>query len=526
MANDGKFRDTCPIICAAGLRNKSNYKAVDSFKWYSLEDGINALKAENRIPEKEYKPVKLPKVPAIKRSPGVFVQSRELLTQPSQTRYQQLMKDLKESTYESYWNKNLGTPRDNTPAFPESMKVEEVTFGVPYNHDATTVKDLIRPAKTPYQVLWDSQVNHDTYKKIYGSYNIGEHIDRGYKSPPYNPDQSFGKYCGYDKRGLKAKCCSEWIDTNPVCAINKKQRDWLDENQRKVGKCFEPNQLLDVLPKGHTFGIPNRKDFYDMADLLRQPGTPVPTRIKELRACLVSLNRLRMHMEKRIEPTFDYNVLYQKMRYFDTDQSGFIPFGRLLEVMRCCELFFNIANVKNLMEHFKIIVDDRVNYGKFLDSVKGKIPLGKLCDLSPEQLHFLSTYQAQCCDYFIPDRNVGRPVAGIPVHRIGERKPANPYSDSYINLSEYTDVKAILQPSIFTQYSLSHRDFFCPRDEVFIKTLFRNVGYNISEESFAKLWKIALERDNTGKVCVETFRDLLKEYYPLQKKLSVDEVAC
>lgn len=55
---------------------------------------------------------------------------------------------------------------------------------------------------------------------------------------------------------------------------------------------------------------------------------------------------------------------------------------------------------------------------------------------------------------------VDRPEAGIPTYRIDERVPANPYTDKYQELSDFTNVKACIQPSIFTQYSMSHRDFF------------------------------------------------------------------
>ncbi|XP_044752597.1 EF-hand domain-containing family member B [Coccinella septempunctata] len=523
MANLGKYKDNFSFICAAGVWNKPNFSAGDCLKRYTLEDEVQALKADFHVPKKEYKPTKLPKVAATNRNPGIFLESRELLNPPPLTRYRQLVNDLKETTYASYWNKQLGATPDSTPTFPEGMKVDEITFGDPYKYDCS-VKDLIQPPKTPYQVLWDSQINHDAYKKVYGSYNPSEQINRGYVSPPFCPTQTFGKKCGYDKRGLKAKCCLEWYNNSPVTIVSGIQKNWMEKNQRKLGKCYEPNQILEILPEGHTFGAPYRREMYGVEELLKEPNTPISTSARDIRIWLVSFNRLKMAIEKKITPTFDYNILYERLKFFDRDGSGRITFGHLLEVMRCHEIFFNIKNVKALMEYLGIVVENIVDYQKFMDALKGHLSLGKI-RIPGNDTHFLSTYQASCCDLLIPDENVCRRDAGIPTHRLDERKPANPYTDKYVELSDFTNMKACLQPSIFTQYSLSHRDFLCPRDKDFIRSLFRKIGYELSDQNFEEIWKIGLGRDGSGGVCVQTFRDLMNEYFPLQRKLNVDGVA-
>lgn len=48
---------------------------------------------------------------------------------PVQTRYQALINELKETTYDTLWNKNLGKPRDHIGGLPAGMSPEEVTFG-------------------------------------------------------------------------------------------------------------------------------------------------------------------------------------------------------------------------------------------------------------------------------------------------------------------------------------------------------------------------------------------------------------
>lgn len=50
---------------------------------------------------------------------------------PDKTRFQTLINDLKETSYASYWNKNLGKSRDPTAGLPAGMDPIAVTFGKP-----------------------------------------------------------------------------------------------------------------------------------------------------------------------------------------------------------------------------------------------------------------------------------------------------------------------------------------------------------------------------------------------------------
>lgn len=59
------------------------------------------------------------------------LQIRGILNPPVKTRYQELIENLKETTYESFWKKELGKPRDNVPGLPAGMIPETFTFGSP-----------------------------------------------------------------------------------------------------------------------------------------------------------------------------------------------------------------------------------------------------------------------------------------------------------------------------------------------------------------------------------------------------------
>lgn len=153
--------------------------------------------------------------------------------------------------------------------------------------------------------------------------------------------------------------------------------------------------MLKKFPEGHTFGGPYRRDMYGVEDLLKEPNTPISIITRDVRTWLVSFNRLKMAMEKKMSPTFDFNILQEKLKFFDKvsmvkfskwciqykrfqDGSGLITFSNFLEVMRCNEIFFNIKNVQALMEYLGIITEDRIDYRKFLEVLKGHLSLEKM----------------------------------------------------------------------------------------------------------------------------------------------------
>lgn len=114
---------------------------------------------------------------------------------PVPTRYEELINELKETTYDSLWNKELGKTRDYLSGLPMGVNPETVTYGMAppegiklihnklYIHlllstIETPLKDVLNPPKTRYEVLYDSQVGHELYKKTHNDYNPGEQVSR------------------------------------------------------------------------------------------------------------------------------------------------------------------------------------------------------------------------------------------------------------------------------------------------------------------------------------------------------------
>lgn len=98
--------------------------------FHSVEDKIKAIKYDYRFPDKTL-PItyKLPDL-VNTRNVGIHTEVRQLLNTPPPTRYQTLIKDLKETPYHSYWVAEVGKCRDWTGKLPLHIHPYVTTFGV------------------------------------------------------------------------------------------------------------------------------------------------------------------------------------------------------------------------------------------------------------------------------------------------------------------------------------------------------------------------------------------------------------
>lgn len=55
-----------------------------------------------------------------------------------------------------------------------------------------------------------------------------------------------------------------------------------------------------------------------------------------------------------------------------------------------------------------------------------------------------------------------------------------------------------------------------------IRELFEKLGYNFNEDNFEKLWEMGVKEDQTGQVCIDTFKRLVQSKCP-SLRLRVDE---
>ncbi|KAL1494658.1 hypothetical protein ABEB36_010225 [Hypothenemus hampei] len=270
--NYGKYIDRSPTIYAAGkVSGDPTENVLSCLNQYRLVDEIEALQHDAKIYKAEPF-VPLRKLPVIQNPAfrGTQTEIRELLNPPLLTRYQQLIQDLKETPYFSYWNAEIGKVRDYVPGLPAGMNPVETTYGQPSKKDIT-VKELINPSKGVYEVLRESQLGHDLYKKTHNDYNPSEQMNRGYKKPPFDPKKCYGFKTKYDPRGIGVRCAIDWSEKEPLMSSSKLQADFLRRTRPQLGKVLAPNDNISCVPKGHRFGNPLKRHSYEVADLLRDP---------------------------------------------------------------------------------------------------------------------------------------------------------------------------------------------------------------------------------------------------------------
>ncbi|XP_062279123.1 EF-hand domain-containing family member B [Scomber scombrus] len=92
----------------------------------------------------------------------------------------------------------------------------------------------------------------------------------------------------------------------------------------------------------------------------------------------------------------------------------------------------------------------------------------------------------------------------LPAPRIKRVCDTNNYGDT-------STAADLLHPSVHSLQGVHEQHFFCPRTKKEISEIFGNVGVNISEETFEEAWKLASMKHPDGEVCVEVFRNVLKE---------------
>ncbi|XP_018333284.1 EF-hand domain-containing family member B-like [Agrilus planipennis] len=524
-ANEGKFSDTAPVICAAGKVFVDPENVGTRMKNYPLDDKINALKHDATIFEEQRTPF-IYRQPHLEntRHKGIYTESRAILRPPQTTSYQLFLNELRESTYDSTWNKIVGKPRDPFKGIPSGLPskmdpVHKITLG------KASVKDvpagvLVNPPKSPRTVCCESHIGHDLYKKSHGDYYPAEQIDRGYKQPAYNPDKRYGIKTTYDPRGIWVKCASTWFDTKPVIPVHTSQAKVRERMKPQLGRYMEPCENNKSVPRGFMYGKPCKRELYGMEELLKDADRPPCIFKRDYHDWIEHLNQIRRNVKKRSnEFGFDLRSFKNRIAYYDKEATGWTSLEFLYEMCKCYKINFDHSLFEPLMELCGVLKNGRINYDTFIDLIdinKAVPELVKINDIPKKNQYYTTTYQAMHCD-FLKTELSDKPPAGLPSVRFdrpeGVVKACQCKADLE-NLGDEMSAASLLNPSVYTNSGLSHRDLLTPIKPEKMKLLFENLGYKFPDDSFQKIWQKGVERDGTGLVCIDTFLELLKKCLP------------
>ncbi|KAH8239408.1 hypothetical protein KR032_003845 [Drosophila birchii] len=396
----------------------------------------------------------------------------------------------KEQFYEELYFKraNVGTIK---PAFtkPDSVTNMSRTFGRPSSLTPTaSLYSLIMPMKSPKQV--DSEYSECHEKRIvsHNHYFPAEQINRKY-SHPFDRHNPCGENKSLGDPGLKVKSClTEGV--SHVQVIGKAQVDFMERTDAPLGKKF--NKYLYNVPD-ITFGVTqpsngNAKMF--LYNILSD------TQTHPLMDAICHLNVLRLRLRKRDDIHLQH--LIAVMERSDPEETGLLPFSRVLEIMRSYRIRLDPQKIRILMSHYQMIVDEglsseRLKYREFCKLFSSHEPLPSMggvatyTDLDPQD----TTYRLLCADLHKPPN-----VAAVSKnHRVDKVRRG---------------VKELLSPEFDEMVGLEASDFTQLRPKVEIEQIF---GKLIDKDGFEAVWQSLMAKypDQGGIASVKQFHEEMQQ---------------
>uniref|UniRef100_A0A3Q2P5C9 EF-hand domain family member B n=1 Tax=Fundulus heteroclitus TaxID=8078 RepID=A0A3Q2P5C9_FUNHE len=480
-----------------------------------------------------------------------------LINLPQKTFFQQKLQEDSESIYASRRKAPLGRgPVQDAPAWYN----DETTFGVK-TVKGLAVREILNPPVTTEELEKEAHVGHEAYIRSHNSYFVGEQIDRKYNRNKFNKNGNFGIATPHFSDGRNLGKTLRWVgESHKLDTPNaswkrsgNKEKLALQMGITSNNLCRGRNAL--PVPPEHTFGVSVPADQYGAGEIIHsaEPGEFVRgvdwqrSLVNAVRHLLKKANfhhfptlmKAFRHYDKKGKGLIDkedlqavcheFNlkpsdkVLHDLMEYCDTDKDGFINFTE----------FANFLNWKD-----KMPISDRQSSSApvHLDrkpSSESDEPLSSHTLIRPEDLEPLEPGSSQKTV-----RTIRRPKAalghfctsasvigansevqltsndrayGIPSMRTDLPAPRIKRISDRINYGDLSTAAELLHPSVHALRGVHEEHFFCPRSKKEIEDIFRNIGVDISEETFEEAWKLASMKQPNGEVCVEVFRNTLKE---------------
>uniref|UniRef100_A0A4W5NLM2 EF-hand domain-containing protein n=1 Tax=Hucho hucho TaxID=62062 RepID=A0A4W5NLM2_9TELE len=452
---------------------------------------------------------------------------------------------LRESGYSTNQKAPLGRSHDQSPGLPNWFDTGKATFGV---KSPKTAGAIINPPKSAEQVETEAY-----YIRSHNAYFVE------IKWSHYGKDGRFGVPTPHHNDGCSVSKSLHWLcDTrkhNNAKFVSQRCDDFSERIQPQIGKVHDP---LLLLFEDEEFGLTFSKGA---GDLLHSTPPAEYQKGTDRQRTLVSA--VHQHLKK---VNFRYfNSLLQAFRHYDKKGQGVIDREDLQDVCRQFNLDLSGPVLDDLMEYCDMDKDVLINFQEFANFLnwKDKMTISKveqriltsecsfpfksticdwwterlsLCDLQPQRLWpdrrtwNLQRWAARKTlsrprtiqDRFVTSCSLIRTIVGglpttdyrmygTPTVRTDLVSPRIKHVSDSTNYGDQTTAFDLLYPTLNSLRGVHKEHFFCPRTKEEIADIFRNVGASISEETFEEAWKLASTRHPTGDMCVEIFRDVLKE---------------
>ncbi|MGH0147229.1 UNVERIFIED_CONTAM: hypothetical protein FKN15_028803 [Acipenser sinensis] len=351
---------------------------------------------------------------------------------------------------------------------------------------------IINPPKSREQVEKEAQDGRRLYIRTHNHFDVGEQINRKYNWAKYTKDSKFGIATPNYNDGRNVARSLRWLDQlqlqKAATLVSKRDEDFRARTQSQIGKVCDP--IADTLnvPPNHTFGMMLSPDEFGAGDIIHYTAPVDFLRGKDRQHAVLSA--IREHLKKA--NFHNFSSLLESFRHYDKKGSGAIGKEELQSVCRQFNLDLNPQILDALLEYCDVDGDGQIDFMEFANFLnwKDKMPIRQL-----EEDILTKDYRT----YGVP--TVRTDLAAPCIKRISDMK----------NYGDESSSGGLINPSLYSLKGVHEKHFFMSRPKEEIASIFRNIGVEISEETFKDVWKLASMRHPRGQVCVETFRNVLDE---------------
>ncbi|XP_068616406.1 EF-hand domain-containing family member B [Brachionichthys hirsutus] len=476
--------------------------------------------------------------------------SSSLLNPPEKTWFQQKVQELSEGTYASSRLATTG-PRglDRRARLPACCS-DATTYGAKTVPEPD-VREIINPSKAAAEDERDAQEGRNPR-------GVGEQLDQKYDRANYSKDSRFGLPTPHFNDGRNVGRTLLWLGGehkfyNPKTVWRRSGNR--EEMTLQLSKKAEARGHASNIPPGHTFGILPPPDEFGAGDIIHAAEPGRYTRGRDRRRGRV--NALRHHLKKMNFHNFP--SLLQAFREYDKKGRGAIDRDDLQEVCRQFQLDVSGTLLDDLMDGCDMDKDGQIGFLEFANFLNWKDKMAvtsaesarlpaslasvKPGDLQPvEPGSSLKTLRTPRRPGLSPDRfrtsssfigsardrpfasskpetkmrvdesragaedslPVGGRTFGIPTVRLDLPAPRLKKLTDTTNYGDASTAAHLLRPSVHEEH------LFSPRTKEEIAEILRNVGVNVSEETFEDAWKLASVKNPAGEVSVQVFRNILR----------------
>ncbi|CAG6013818.1 unnamed protein product [Menidia menidia] len=438
--------------------------------------------------------------------------SGSLLNPLQKTHVQQKLQELSESVYASRKKAPLGRSRDQRE-LPTWVN-DRTTFGVKTLRELDAC-EIINPPKTSEELERETREGHDAYIRSHNAYFVGEQIDRKYDGGKYSKDSRFGIPTPHFTDGRNLGKTLQWIGepkkfSNPNSVWRRSGNK--EKLAQQIGEAVKMRENDLQLPPEHTFGMILPPEQFGAGEIIHstEPGQYVrgPDKMRSL------VNAVRHHL-KRVN-FHNFPSLLKAFQHYDKKGKGTIDKEDLRDACRQFQLDVSDAVLEELMDYCDTDKDGLINFMEFANFLNWK-------DMMPINSQDQSALTKEPSQH-PPSQALIRPEDLEPVAPGSSLKTLRtirkPKEASYhfvtsssligsvgkgpnasisdtINYGDLSTASDLLRPSVYARRG--------------IKEIFGKVGVNISEETFEEAWKLASMKQPSGQVCVQVFREVLRD---------------